>query len=32
MNSKDQKAEDSIRRLFPVDLKKKKFTTCGCPF
>lgn len=23
MNSKDQKAEDSIRRLFPIDLKKK---------
>lgn len=25
MNSKDQKAEDSIRRLFPIDLKEKNF-------
>lgn len=25
MNSKDQKAEDSNRRLFPIDLKKKIF-------
>lgn len=39
MNSKDQKAEDSNRRLFPIDLKKKKiyfdqlwlpFLKCNC--